>query len=65
MRYSYWWPRAHVVELNGGSTRFMSYGKPGFWLESEAIQAAKDAGLYKESGDMYKIRLDGKLIRQG
>ena len=60
----YRWARPHVVELNGGSTTFRSYNKPGFWLESEAIQAAKEAGLYKKDGDCYRMKLDGQLIRQ-
>ena len=60
----YRWPRKHVVELNGGRTEFSSYIKEGFWLESEAIEAAKAAGLYRKSGDVYKILLDGKPIRQ-
>lgn len=61
---SYRFARRHVVELNGGSTTFNSYNKPGFWLESDAIQAAKEAGLYKKDGDCYRLLLDGQPIRQ-
>lgn len=61
---SYRYPRRHTVELNGGTTVFKSYNKPGFWLESDAIQAAKEAGLYEKDGDCFKMLLDGELIRQ-
>lgn len=60
----YRWPRKHTVELNGGVTEFSSYIKDGFWLESEAVDAAKKAGLYKESADVGRMLLDGKPIRQ-
>ena len=56
-------PRTHVAELNGGSTRFQSYNT-GFWLESDAIQACKDAGLYKSEEDACRIRVDGEPMRQ-
>ena len=61
---SYRFKRIHKVELNGGATTFYSYNKPGFWLESDAIHAAKEAGLYKHDRDCYKLLLDGQLIRQ-
>lgn len=60
----YRFARSHTVYLNGGSTTFRSYNKPGFWLESDAIQAAKRAGLYEQSGDCYRMLLDGQRIRQ-
>ena len=61
---SYRWARTHTVELNGGSTTFRSYNKPGFWLESDAIHAAKEAGLYKNDGDCFRLLLDREPIRQ-
>ena len=64
MSECYRWARTHAVELNGRSTTFRSYNKPGFWLESDAIHAAKQAGLYEQDGDCYRMLLDGELIRQ-
>ena len=55
-------PRTHVAELNGGSTRFQSYNT-GFWLESDAIQACKNAGLYRSADDASRIRIDGIPVR--
>ena len=63
MTECYRWPRSHTVELNGGRVEFSSYVKDEFYLESEAISAAIQAGLFVKQGDAYKILLDGKPIR--
>lgn len=56
--------RYHVAVLRGKSVGFWSRNSERFWLESDAIQACKEAGLYERDGDDRLIRLDGEPIRR-
>lgn len=64
MGESYRFARPHVVERNGKSATFRSYNKPGFWLELEAADEARKAGLYDEPSGRDEVLLDGKPILQ-
>jgi len=56
----YRWRRRHVVELNGRSAEFWSYYRPGFWLEMDARDEARRAGLVKDKSDYDRLKLDGR-----
>jgi len=56
----------HVGELDGRRFEFVSAGTRGSMeLWSDAIQACKDAGLYRRASDAHRMRVDGAKYTVG
>lgn len=54
----------HVAELRGERVEFASSGKRGsHMLWSDAVQACKDAGIYRSDRDADRILVDGEPNR--
>ena len=51
----------HIGELNGQTFEFVSAGtRDSIMLWDDAIQACKDAGLYRKASDAKRIIVDGR-----
>lgn len=63
----YIFARKHKAELNGETVTFSSYHRPGSsGLHGDAIQACKNAGIYRKFSDADRIKVDGvSLGRRG
>lgn len=60
-KFQHAWPRKHTATLNGRTIEFSSYHLDGsHYLWSDAVQACKDAGIYRETGDADKMLIDGR-----
>ncbi|MBQ9000467.1 MAG: hypothetical protein IJ087_01285 [Eggerthellaceae bacterium] len=54
----YLFPRVHFAEMNGGEVAFRSVfreGTHGLW--SDALQACKNAGLFREPDDGRRMKV--------
>jgi len=50
----------HEAELRGQKVVFWSHGRRDTWvLHSDAVQACKEAGIYKSDGDGERVLVDG------
>jgi len=58
------WPHKRTAELDGHVVRFESAFRIGTYaLHGDAIQALKEAGFYKSTGDADRILIDGRPHR--
>ena len=60
MRETYTSERWHTASLDGRAVRFRSfYKRQTFGLHSDAVQACKEAGLYRGREDWDAVLVDG------
>ena len=60
-RFQHAWPRKHTAEMNGVEVEFKScHFEKSYHLWCDALQACREAGVFREKEDADRMLIDGE-----